>query len=249
MKKLEFKKTKAEEAIELELKQLDKEPDTKTSDDFSKKTKTKTSKADADSKTEGEIAINFVKDLTEKMNVDCNLSLVEDDEKIDIIIKGQNTGALIGYRGDVLDSIQYLTSSLINNDKNGYKRVTIDCENYREKRAVILAGLARRLADKAIRTGRKVSIEPMNPSERRIIHSTLQENSQVSTSSEGVEPNRHIIITPKDLKDDSPNFKNKNYNDRKSFNENKKPQRETEKRTAYKTGFGSFLGNTKSYKD
>ena len=202
----------------------------------------------SETRTEGERALDFIDGIAKKMNVDCSLDLKEDDEKVEIFIKGEHTGALIGYRGDVLDSIQYLASSLVNNDRNKYKRISVDCENYREKRAVILAGLARRLADKAVRTGRRVKIEPMNPSERRIIHSTLQENSEVTTLSEGVEPNRHIVITPKELKDN--HFENRNFKDRKNFSDKRdrpSQSRGEEKRPAYKTGFGSFLGNTKNY--
>lgn len=265
MEKFEFKAATVEEAVELGLKELNITKDRanisilqegtvfkKARVEISRIEEVKeAAKFENKSQTEGEKAVNFIETLTKIMNVDCELNLTEDDEKIDIFIRGEHTGALIGYRGDVLDSIQYLTSSIINNEKNGYKRVIVDCENYREKRAEILAALARRLAEKAIRTGRKVSIEPMNPSERKIIHSTLQENPKVSTLSEGIEPNRHIIITPKELRNETQNYKSRDFNDRKNFNESKKrqPDKETEKRPAYKTGFGSFLGNTKTYKE
>lgn len=246
--KMEFKKTKAEKAIEEKLRQLEEEQIEVVP------VKEKKSKNEKNAKeTEGSKAVNFIKVLIEKMNVNCSVDLTEDDEKIDILIKGQNTGMLIGYRGDVLDSIQYLVSSLINNEREDYKRVTVDCENYREKRELILAGLARRLADKAVRTGRKVNIEPMNPAERRIIHSTLQENLEVTTSSEGIDPNRYVVITPKLLKDTG--FKTRNYNDSRNYNNNRNRnekggfnadrKREEKSRPAFKTGFGSFLGNTK----
>lgn len=252
---MEFKTTKAEKAIEEKLKQLEDEPTI-----VNPETKEKKSKKDKNIlKTEGEKAVNFIRDLTKKMNVECTVDITEDEEKIDVLISGKNTGALIGYRGDVLDSIQYLLSSIINNDRESYKRVNLDCENYREKRALILAGLARRLADKAVRTGRKVNIEPMNPAERRIIHSTLQENSEVTTTSEGIDPNRYIIITPKITKDSGYN-RNRNSNgkggfnaDRKNekggFSSDRKKREESTSRPAFKTGFGSFLGNSKNYKE
>jgi len=212
--------------------------------------------------TQGEKALEFVKSLSQKMNANCEFSKAEDDERIDIFIKGENAGALIGYRGDVLDAMQYLANSFVNGEDIPYKRVNLDCENYREKRALILANLAKRLADKAIRTGRKVKIEPMNPAERRIIHSTLQQNTNVTTASEGIDPNRFVIITPKNLKEDNFKFRNERRpfnnerrpfnNEKRSFNKDKQSggqdnqqQRKTAEpaRPAFKTGFGSFLGN------
>ena len=104
-------------------------------------------------------------------------------------------GILIGRRGETLDALQYLTSLKVNRGQEGYTRVTLDTENYRAKREEALARLANRMANRAIKTGRKVSLEPMNPYERRILHSALQSNDQVDTHSEGEEPNRHVVIT------------------------------------------------------
>jgi len=220
-----------------------------------------------DSQMQGEKALEFVKALASKMNVNCEFSKTEDDEKINILINGENAGALIGYRGDVLDAMQYLANSFINGEDIPYKRVNLDCENYREKRAQILANLANRLADKAVRTGRKVRIEPMNPAERRIIHSTLQANENVTTLSEGIDPNRFVIITPKNLREDGfrdrdsfrDNRDNRDRfrNDRRPFNKDRQDQQRDQQRQhqpyqkpsepparpAFKTGFGSFLGN------
>lgn len=210
--------------------------------------------------TQGDRALEFVKALSQKMNANCEFSKVEDDEKIDVFIKGENAGALIGYRGDVLDSMQYLANSLVNGENIPYKRVNLDCENYREKRALILANLAKRLAEKAVRTGRKVKIEPMNPAERRIIHSTLQQNTDVTTISEGLDPNRFVIITPKNLREDNFKFRNEGRpfnSERKPFNKDRQPNQQSQQqrkpaepaRPAFKTGFGSFLGNNSDNKN
>lgn len=217
--------------------------------------------------TQGDKALEFVKTLSQKMNANCEFSKTEDDEKIEIFIKGENAGALIGYRGDVLDAMQYLANSFVNGEEIPYKRVNLDCENYREKRALILANLAKRLAEKAVRSGRKVKIEPMNPAERRIIHSTLQQNEEVTTASEGVDPNRFVIITPKNLKEDNFRFRNERRpfnnerrpfnNERRPFNKDRQPDRQNDQqqrkpaesaRPAFKTGFGSFLGNNNKNK-
>ena len=104
-------------------------------------------------------------------------------------------GILIGRRGETLDALQYLTSLRINKGQDHYTRVTLDTENYRAKREDTLIRLANRMANRAVKTGRKVSLEPMNPYERRVIHSALQPNELVDTHSEGEEPKRHIVIT------------------------------------------------------
>ena len=142
-------------------------------------------------------ALAFVRKLADLMAVPCEMEMTEQEAEVLINIKGEHTGPLIGYRGDVLDSVQYLASLILNEEGKGYRRLTLDCENYRAKREEILKNLARKLADKAVRTGRKVRLEPMNPAERRIIHSALQPNEEVDTVSEGAEPNRYIVIVPK----------------------------------------------------
>lgn len=108
---------------------------------------------------------------------------------------GDTLGILIGRRGETLDALQYLTSLRINKGQDHYTRVTLDTENYRAKREDTLIRLANRMANRAVKTGRKVSLEPMNPYERRVIHSALQPNELVDTHSEGEEPKRHIVIT------------------------------------------------------
>jgi len=139
-------------------------------------------------------AKDFLKDITEKMGLEFQFVVRVNEELVHIDIKGEETGTLIGKRGQTLDSIQYLTSLAINKDCEEYKRVIIDAENYREKREKTLINLSNRLADKVIRTRRSVKLEPMNPYERKIIHSTLQRNGRVITRSEGQDPYRRVVI-------------------------------------------------------
>ena len=138
----------------------------------------------------------FLKELTHLMGVEVEVAVGNDqDGNVFVQMTGDTLGILIGRRGETLDALQYLTSLKVNRGQEGYTRVTLDTENYRAKREETLIRLANRMANHAIKTGRKVSIEPMNPSERRIIHSALQANEAVDTHSEGEEPNRHVVIT------------------------------------------------------
>ena len=113
---------------------------------------------------------------------------------IEFNLSGEDVGFVIGRRGETLDSLQYLTSLVANHSDNSYFKVTIDTGNYREKREKTLEILGRKLAFKAVKTGRKTNLEPMNPYERRIIHSALQGNKFVETVSEGEEPYRHVVV-------------------------------------------------------
>ena len=149
--------------------------------------------------TVGTKAQRFLTELLKLMNVDATVDVEETDESVVATVKGDGSRVIIGYRGDVLDAVQYLTLLVANGDDE-YKRVVVDAENYREKRAVTLKNLAVRLADKADRTGRKIELEPMNPYERRIIHSALQDSDKAKTESQGEEPNRHVVILPKNAK-------------------------------------------------
>ena len=141
-------------------------------------------------------ALAFLKELTHWMGVEVEVAVGTDAEgNVFANMTGDTLGILIGRRGETLDALQYLTSLKVNRGQEGYTRVTLDTENYRAKREEALARLANRMANRAIKTGRKVSLEPMNPYERRILHSALQANDQVDTHSEGEEPNRHVVIT------------------------------------------------------
>ncbi len=138
----------------------------------------------------------FLKELTHLMGVDVEVAVGTDEEKnVFVQMTGDTLGILIGRRGETLDALQYLTSLKVNRGQDDYTRVTLDTENYRAKREDTLMRLANRMANRAVKTGRKVSLEAMNPYERRIIHSALQANDAVDTHSEGEEPNRHVVIT------------------------------------------------------
>ena len=144
------------------------------------------------------VAKEFLGELTKLMGVDVSIEMGTDAEgNVYGYMEGDTLGILIGRRGETLDALQYLTSLKVNRGREGYTRVTLDTENYRAKREDTLIRLANRMANRALRTGRKVSLEPMNPYERRIIHFALQQNEGVTTHSEGDEPNRHVVITHK----------------------------------------------------
>ena len=151
-----------------------------------------------DAESPAGIAKAFLADLTRLMGVDVTIDMGTDAEgNVYGYMQGDTLGILIGRRGETLDALQYLTSLKVNRGREGYTRVTLDTENYRAKREDTLIRLANRMANRALRTGRKVSLEPMNPYERRIIHFALQQNEGVTTHSEGDEPNRHVVITHK----------------------------------------------------
>ena len=144
------------------------------------------------------IARDFLKEITKLMGVEVEIAMGQDAEgNVYGQMTGDTLGILIGRRGETLDALQYLTSLKVNRGKEGYTRVTLDTENYRARREDTLMRLANRMANRAVKTGRRVSLEPMNPYERRIIHSALQANDRVDTHSEGDEPNRHVVITLK----------------------------------------------------
>ncbi|MDP4091931.1 MAG: RNA-binding cell elongation regulator Jag/EloR [Bacillota bacterium] len=139
----------------------------------------------------------FLEDVFDKMNLKAEVMVEEDEESILLRIYGEDIGIIIGRRGETLDSLQYLTSLVVNKEKGSYKRVVIDVENYRQKREETLVKLANRLADRVIKYKKNIVLEPMNPYERRIIHSSLQDNDYVETYSIGDEPNRKVVITLK----------------------------------------------------
>ena len=141
-------------------------------------------------------ARDFLQELTHLMGVDVTIDMGTDEEgNIFGYMNGDPLGILIGRRGETLDALQYLTSLRVNRGQEGYTRVTLDTENYRAKREDTLIRLANRKANHAIKTGRRVALDPMNPYERRIIHGALQANEAVETHSEGEEPGRHVVIT------------------------------------------------------
>lgn len=138
----------------------------------------------------------FLRDILDKMGVMCEIHIKDEGDTLRIKLVGPNMGILIGYRGETLDALQYLMSLVINkeNKESEYKKVVLDTENYRKKREETLIRLANKLAYKVKKYNKSISLEPMNPYERRIIHSTLQDNPDVITRSEGDEPYRKVII-------------------------------------------------------
>ena len=128
------------------------------------------------------------------MTVNIEVSVNEEEETVNINRIGDDMGLLIGKRGQTLDSLQYLIRLVVNKEFGGYLKVKLDTENYRERRKETLESLAKNIAYKVKRTRKSVSLEPMNPYERRIIHSTLQNDKFVSTRSEGEEPFRHVVV-------------------------------------------------------
>lgn len=146
-----------------------------------------------------EKAADFLHDVFGAMgiSVDVESKLNEEEKELDINLSGDEMGILIGKRGQTLDSLQYLVSLVVNKESEDYLRVKLDTENYRERRKETLETLAKNIAYKVKRTRRSVSLEPMNPYERRIIHSALQNDKYVFTRSEGEEPFRHVVIALK----------------------------------------------------
>ena len=137
----------------------------------------------------------FLGDMFKAMNLEVKIDVKFDDpDCVNVELSGPNMGVLIGKRGQTLDSIQYLTSLVINKNSEKYVRVKLDTENYRKRRKETLESLAKNIAYKVKRSRRPVSLEPMNPYERRIIHSALQADKFVSTRSEGEEPFRHVVV-------------------------------------------------------
>ena len=146
-----------------------------------------------------EIAKNFLREVFEamKMEVVIDAKFDEAERNLDVELSGDDMGMLIGKRGATLDSLQYLVSLVVNKNVDDYVRVKVDTENYRERRKETLENLAKNIAYKVKRTKRPVSLEPMNPYERRIIHSALQNDKYVTTHSEGEDPFRRVIVSLK----------------------------------------------------
>ena len=142
---------------------------------------------------------NFLNSVFTAMNMEVEviIKIDEDEHSIDVELKGDDMGILIGKRGQTLDSLQYLTNLAVNKHSENYYKVKIDTEDYRKRRKETLENLAKNIAYKVKRTKRPVSLEPMNPFERRIIHSALQNDRYVTTHSEGDEPYRHVVVTLK----------------------------------------------------
>ncbi len=148
----------------------------------------------------------FFNGTLERMGLVSRATVEDKNGTLYVTIAGDDSGVAIGYRGEALDAFQYLALTFLNEQKCDFKKVVVDCENYREKRKETLTALALRLAEKSVRLQRKIALEPMNPFERRIIHSALADSEIATTESEGEEPARYIVIIPKgvELKDQRP---------------------------------------------
>lgn len=223
--------------------------------------------------TDAKRAVSFLEGLLELINITASVEIARDDDKICLNLISPNPTSIIGFHGEILDSIQTLAGAVANIGRDDYKRVVVDCEDYREKREKTLTEVAEKLAFKAVKTGRKVNLEPMNPFERRIIHTALSKNPDVKTESDGKEPNRYIVIVPNDLRDDRPiladrnrnakhgkhggdkDFKRYDKNRRNGGRYNKKGFRSREKSPENSiygkpkdkhnvTSFGTFIGNS-----
>ena len=143
------------------------------------------------------VAKEFLREMFVAMGIIVNIETELKEKQLNINLSGSDMGILIGKRGQTLDSIQYLVNLVVNKGNAPYLSITIDTENYRQRRKETLEALAHNLAKKVRQTGKKVVLEPMNPYERRIIHSTLQNNRYVMTYSEGEEPFRNVVIALK----------------------------------------------------
>ena len=143
---------------------------------------------------EDHLARTFLNEVCDKMGLSVSMKVFANKDCVFVDMEGKDSGTIIGKRGQTLDAIQYLTSLVVNKDSEEYIRVVIDAENYREKREHTLEQLANRLADKVMKTGKNVRLEPMNPYERKVIHAALQGRKGIYTRSEGEEPYRRVVI-------------------------------------------------------
>jgi spoIIIJ-associated protein len=144
--------------------------------------------------SKADVAADFLSKVFDKMNVEVEIEVLEDGDSICLNVSGRDSGVIIGRRGETMDSLQYLTNLIVNKNTDNYVKVTLDIENYRSRREETLVKLANRLAAKVVKLRKSITLEPMNPYERRIIHSSLQNNRNVETYSVGEEPNRKVVI-------------------------------------------------------
>lgn len=172
----------------------------------------------ADVQNKEELAVQYITEVLRAMGAeDFKVASKKEGENLNITLEGEDLGFIIGRRGETIDAIQYLTGLVVNRVEGDYLRVTIDSGNFREKREKTLEGLARRLARTAVKTGRSITLEPMNPYERRIIHSTVSTVEGATSSSVGEEPNRKVVISsttprkPRENRGQKRNY-NSNYN-------------------------------------
>lgn len=150
--------------------------------------------------SDGARAAEFIEELLKILGIKAESEFEFSEDSIKLNIKTEESSRVIGKRGEVLDAIQCMAGAVANIGREKYLKVVVDCENYRSQREETLTALAVKVAQKAVETGRKVTLEPMNPYERRIIHSALIGNAEVKTTSEGREPLRYVVVIPNNLK-------------------------------------------------
>lgn len=230
------------------------------------------SPAAANESSDGARAVAFLQGLFKVLDEEVEPVLESEDEKIVINLKAEDSKGIIGRRGEFIDALQTLAGAVANTGRSRYKRVVVDFENYREHREETLRHVAEKYAAKAVRLGKKVRLEPMNPYERRIVHAALMDNPDVTTHSEGNEPARFVVITPKNLhfdnkkggRDNRGNRGNNRSGNRDKYGNRDKggkpyPNRSLPKEStpqssgttlnrggsSYQRFFGSYLGNSR----
>lgn len=207
--------------------------------------------------SDGERAVSFVEGLLDIIGLNAVCELVNDDDKVEINLTSAESNRLIGHHGESLDAIQTLAGAVANIGRDDYKKVIVDCENYRENREATLTELANKLAKKAVEKGRRVSLEPMNPYERRIIHSALSNSEEVKTISDGKEPYRFVVIVPNnerpyEKRERGGRFNNRSdrygrrddRRDRRDGRRDSRSKSEGVKTAKKEIRFGTFLGNS-----
>ncbi len=210
--------------------------------------------------SDGARAIEFIDGLMEILGINAVSELVSDGDKIEINVTSTDSNKVIGRHGEVLDAVQCLAGAVSNIGRDVYKKVVVDCENYRAGREKTLIELANKLAAKAVERQRRVTLEPMNPYERRVIHSALAENEEVKTISSGKEPARFIVIIPNNEKPYEPRrdgkgdrggrFDRHGRGDRKSRGDRRDSRGSSSRssggssRAKKEIHFGTFLGNS-----
>jgi len=175
--------------------------------------------------TPGEVAKDFLENLLKLMDVPAFVNLDETEEESVLNIVGADVAKIFGRRGEVIDALQYLSSLVANNGKDNYRRIVLDSENYRVEREQRLQKLADDMAAKALDRGFRIKLDPMNPYERRVIHTHLQQNPDITTHSEGEEPNRYLVIVPANAKASRYEPRKKSYGDRKPYGEKRNDRR------------------------
>lgn len=225
-----------------------------------KEQETKTQELTAETGEEQK-AVELVEKVLEFLEIEADASLSQKNERTVITLKTEDSSALIGYRGEVLDALQTLAGAMANKGKTEYKKVVVDCENYRDRREETLIKLAHRLEQKATEIRRDVILEPMSPFERRIIHTALAQSETVKTESSGKEPNRYVVIVPNDKDEFSKPYNAGRNNDKKGGRNDRRPRGRNQRNFGGKNdrrsssfsqapkkkstiSFGTYLGNS-----